>query len=60
MIPLSVAQLGGRIQEHDNHHYSCEIMPLGNTGLTLPDTQESRDADRDGDGLICGVSIGSE
>jgi len=30
---------------------------MGNAGLFMPDTQEYRDADLDGDGLICGLGF---
>jgi hypothetical protein len=54
-----VAQLGATIQELFVPS-SCVFLPPGNTGLTIPDTQEFRDADLDADGLICGVPIGGE
>jgi uncharacterized protein YjbI with pentapeptide repeats len=50
-VPLSVAQLGGIIQQNQNLN-DCDFQP-GNAGLTLLDTQAYRDADLDGDGLIC-------
>ena len=51
IIPLSVAQLGGLIQQVQGT-YGCKFLP-GNGGLSLPDTQDYRDADLDGDGYIC-------
>ncbi|MGD2120967.1 MAG: Ig-like domain-containing protein [Gemmatimonadota bacterium] len=56
-IPLPVAHLGGKIQA-DFSPSDCLFMPPGNTGLNIPDTQEYRDADIDGDGRICNVPIG--
>ena len=58
-IPLPVAQLGGQIQARDGGSTKCVLTPQGNTGLSIPDTQDYRDADLNGDGKICGVSIGS-
>lgn len=58
-IPLPVAQLGGQIQARDGGSTKCVLTPQGNTGLSIPDTQDYRDADVNGDGKICGVSIGS-
>jgi hypothetical protein len=58
-VPLSVAFLGGRIQ-WDLRTDDCRLAPPGNEGLTIPDTQDYREADLDGDGLICGVAIGGE
>jgi hypothetical protein len=57
VIPLPVAQLGGRIQAAFPL-YNCDFLP-GNTGLSMPDTQDYRDADLDGDGKICYVPIGA-
>jgi len=58
-IPLPVAQLGGQIQARDGGGPRCVFTPPGNPDLSLPDTQEFRDADLNGDGKICGVSIGA-
>jgi hypothetical protein len=58
-IPLAVAQLGAKIQSNYLPH-DCMFVPPGNTGLSLPDSQDYRDADLDADGLICGVTIGSQ
>lgn len=58
-VPLAVALLGGRIQ-WENRRDDCRLAPPGNEGLTIPDTQEYRDADLDGDGLICGVAVGGD
>jgi len=52
-IPLSVAQLGGQIQDGGG---LCDFLP-GNNGLLLPDTPEYRAADLDSDGFICEVPI---
>jgi hypothetical protein len=56
-VPLSVAQLGGQIQAVEGGSANCKFVP-GNAGLTIPDTQEYRDADRNGDGKICSLTIG--
>lgn len=58
-VPLAVAQLGGRMQLAYNSS-ACRFVPPGNTGLSLPDTQDYRDADLDGDGKICNLTIGSQ
>lgn len=58
-VPLSVAQLGGTVQAKDGGGPKCSWDPQESTGLTLPDTQEYRDADLNGDGKICGVTIGA-
>jgi len=57
-VPLSVAQLGGIIQARDGGGPNCVLVPTGNEGLSMPDTQEYRDADLNGDGRICGVTLG--
>jgi hypothetical protein len=57
-IPLAVAQLGGRIQARSGGSSKCIFTPPGNTGLSIPEAQEYRDADLNGDGKICGVTIG--
>jgi hypothetical protein len=60
-VPLAVAQLGGQIQEKrisSGGSGRCVFVPEGNTGLSLPDTQDYRDADLNGDGKICGLTIG--
>jgi len=56
-VPLAVAALGARIQL-EGRSDDCRFAPPGNEGLTIPDTQEYRDADLDADGVICGVAIG--
>jgi uncharacterized protein YjdB/Leucine-rich repeat (LRR) protein len=53
-VPLVVAQLGGKIQASAGLD-QCVFAPPGNSGLTLLNTQEYRDADLDDDGYICGV-----
>lgn len=60
-VPLSVAQLGGQLQSKFNVQACVFIMSSypGNTGLSIPDTQEYRAADLDGDGRICFITIGS-
>jgi hypothetical protein len=57
-IPLAVAQLGGQIQARPGGRLSCVFTPPGNENLTMPDTQEYRDADLVGTGVICGVAMG--
>jgi len=57
-VPLAVARLGGVIQANFSP-LDCIFVPPGNTGLSIPDTQEFRDADIDGDGKICFLPIGS-
>ena len=57
-IPLPVAQLGAMIQANYTVP-DCKFLPPGNTGLSMPDTQDFRDADLDADGKICYVTIGS-
>jgi hypothetical protein len=57
-IPLPVAQLGGLVQAKDGGGPQCVFTPPGNPDLSMPDTQEYRDADLNGDGKICGVTIG--
>lgn len=57
-VPLPVARLGGEIQAREGGIHNCVFTPPGNEGLTIPDTQEFRDADKNGDGKICGVPIG--
>lgn len=59
VVPLSVAQLGGRMQLAYNTTV-CVFVPPGNAGLSLPDTQDYRNADLDGDGKICNLAIGSQ
>lgn len=56
-VPLSLAQLGGQIQAREGGSANCRFVP-GNDGLTIPDTQEYRDADQNGDGKICSLTIG--
>jgi hypothetical protein len=56
-VPLAVARLGGLIQSEMGLR-ACEIQ-LGNENLTMPDSPEYRDADLNGDGLICGVPLTS-
>lgn len=51
-IPLSVAQIGGQVDASEGH---CSFN--GNPGLILPDTDEYRVADLDGDGKICGLEF---
>lgn len=58
IIPLGVAELGGRIQARSGGSSKCRFTPPGNTGLSMPDTQEYHAADQNGDGKICGVGIG--
>ena len=56
LVPLQVAQRGGQIQ--DTHGAdSCVFRPPGNDDLSIPDTQEYRNAGLDGDGLICGLGF---
>ena len=55
-IPLSVAQLGGAMQSGISGPVSCRFLP-GNAGLFLPDSEGTRAADLDSDGLICGVAF---
>jgi hypothetical protein len=56
-VPLPVAQLGGMIQA--NHSpLDCRFVSPGNDGLSIPDTQDYRNADLDGDGKICFLVIG--
>jgi len=55
-VPISVAQLGGRLQATLGPE-RCSFSPPGNESLLLPDTKEYRDADLDGDGLICGMGF---
>ncbi len=56
LVPLSVAQKGGLIQSLDRTGW-CSFVPPGNAGLYMPDTQDYRNADLDGDGLICGLGF---
>lgn len=61
-VPLSVAQLGGKLQSRFGVT-ACLFVTTwdpGNTGLSIPDTQDYRDADLDGDGRICGLTIGGQ
>lgn len=58
-VPLAVAQLGGQIQAGTGGAQQCVFTPPGNTGLSMPDTQDYHDADLNGDGKICGIRIGS-
>jgi len=51
-----VAQLGGLIQATHGPGF-CTIAPPGNSGLAVPDTQDYRSADLDGDGLVCGLGF---
>ena len=55
-VPLEVAKLGGLMQESPGERI-CMFTPPGNADLHLPDTQDYRDADLDGDGLICGLGF---
>jgi hypothetical protein len=52
VVPLTVAQKGGVIQSLYPTGW-CTFVPPGNAGLFMPDTQDYRNADLDGDGLIC-------
>jgi Leucine-rich repeat (LRR) protein len=52
-VPLAVAQLGGTLSS-----YLCQIAP-GNIGLFMPNVQAYRDADLNGDGVICSLPIGT-
>jgi len=56
LLPLSLAQKGGVIQSQMGTN-QCHLVPPGNDGLYMPDTQEYRAADLDGDGLICGLGF---
>jgi len=56
-VPLPVAQLGGMIQA-GSVLSRCRFVPPGNTGLFMPDNLDYRNADLDGDGMICFVTIG--
>jgi len=56
VLPMGVAVLGGQIQARSGGSMNCQLAP-GNPALTIPDTQEDRDADLDGDGQICWVEI---
>jgi hypothetical protein len=51
LVPLAVAQYGGAAS-------LCALRP-GNDDLFLPDVAAYRDADIDGDGLICGLGFSS-
>jgi Leucine-rich repeat (LRR) protein len=60
-VPLAVAQLGGKLQSEFYLNACSLVLPgiPGNASLSIPDTQDYRDADLDGDGRICGITIGS-
>ena len=58
VIPIEVAVLGGLIQQNQKKS-DCWWVPPGNEGLTLPGTQAYHDADLDGDGKICGLTVGA-
>lgn len=53
LVPLPVAQLGGRLESADPN--SCSLTPANS--LRMGDSNAYRDADSDGDGLICGVAV---
>lgn len=53
-VPIEVALVAGSL----GSEYHCQFLP-GNTGLFLPDTQEYRAADVDGDGYICRLGFSS-
>jgi len=57
-VPLAVAQLGGQIQAQDGGGPKCVFFPPGNADLIIPDTQDYQEADQNGDGKICGLTIG--
>ena len=50
VVPLPVAVVGGGL-------LNCDFT--GNPGLYMPDIQDYRDADQDGDGSICGLELAS-
>ena len=50
VVPLQVAVLGDGL-------LTCDFT--GNAGLSVPDIQAYRDADFDGDGMICGLGFAS-
>ena len=54
-VPVAVAELGGRIQR-DHEPDQCRLD--SNLTLSMPDTQAYRDSDHDGDGMICGLTLG--
>jgi hypothetical protein len=57
VVPLEVAELGGQIQ-YSFGLTECVFVPPGNSGLSMPNNQDYRDADLDDDGFICGIEIG--
>lgn len=58
LVPLPVAVIGG-VDESKRQlvYWDCAFVPPGNEGLYMPDTQRYRDADLDGNGLICGLPL---
>jgi hypothetical protein len=56
VVPLAVAQLGGQIQ-NSYALANCAFVPPGNVGLSIPDDDDYRAADLDGDLLICGLAV---
>ncbi|MFC1661569.1 putative Ig domain-containing protein, partial [Gemmatimonadota bacterium] len=52
LVPLPVAQTGGQMQATLGAT-SCDVASAGNSGLSMTDNQDYRDADQDGDGFIC-------
>jgi len=56
ILPLEVAQLGGRIQASLGSDL-CRVAPPGNYDLGVPDTQDYRNADLDGDGFVCSLGF---
>ena len=54
LVPLTVAVLGGQLQQDSPALFPCSFQ---NAGVFMPDTQEYRDADLDGDGFICEVPL---
>jgi len=50
VIPPNIARFLGQIE-------TCDMSP-GNEGLGIPDNEEHRGADLDGDGLVCGIRFG--
>jgi hypothetical protein len=53
LVPLAVADLGGTRAPQFCHFED-------NLGLFMPDTQPYRDADVDGDGIICHIELGAD
>ena len=56
LVPLQVAQLGGSIQASQGTS-RCQLVPPGNEGLHMPDSQDYMNADLDNDGFICGIAL---